>query len=40
MFYSRDKNIMVHAMNMGCKTAAQFASFLRARKVVQGLNNG
>ena len=38
MVYSRDKNLMGYAMKMGCKTAGQFASFLRVRKAVMKLD--
>ena len=38
MVYSRDKALIGFAMQMGCKTAGQFASFLRVRKAMMRLN--
>lgn len=38
MVYSRDKELFNYAMQMGCKTAGQFASFLRSRKSMMKLN--
>ena len=39
MVYSRDRALIVYAMQMGCKTAGEFASFLRARKAMMCLRS-
>ena len=38
MVYSRDKELMNYAMQMGCKTVAEFAFFLKGRHLVMNLN--
>jgi len=37
MIYTRDKELLSYAMKMGCKTAAEFAMFLRARESILAL---
>jgi hypothetical protein len=37
MIYSRNKELLSYAMKMGCKTAAEFAMFLRARESILSL---
>jgi len=34
MNYKKDKELLAHAMKIGCKTAGEFAGILRARKVM------
>ena len=34
MSYSQNKELLSYAMRMGCKTAAEFAMFLRARESI------
>ncbi len=37
MSYSQDKELLSYAMKMGCKTAAEFALFLKARASILAL---
>ena len=37
MIYSQDKELLSYAMKMGCKTAAEFAMFLKARESILAL---
>lgn len=37
MIYTRDKELLSYAMRMGCKTAAEFAMFLKARESILSL---
>jgi hypothetical protein len=37
MIYSQDKELLSYAMKMGCKTAAEFALFLKARESILSL---
>ena len=37
MIYSQDKELLSYAMRMGCKTAAEFALFLKARESILSL---
>ncbi len=37
MIYSQNKELMSYAIRMGCKTAAQFALFLKARDSILAL---
>jgi hypothetical protein len=37
MIYSKNKDLLSDAMKMGCKTAAEFAMFLRARESILSL---
>lgn len=37
MIYSQNKELLSYAMRMGCKTAAEFAMFLRARESILAL---
>ena len=37
MVYSRNKELLSYAIRMGCKTAAEFAMFLRARESILAL---
>jgi len=37
MIYSQDKELLSYAMRMGCKTAAEFAMFLKARESILAL---
>jgi hypothetical protein len=37
MIYSQNKELMSYAIKMGCKTAAQFALFLKARDSILAL---
>jgi hypothetical protein len=37
MIYSQNKELMSYAIKMGCKTAAQFALFLKARESILAL---
>ena len=34
MVYSRDKALFDYAMQLGCKTAAEFAQLIKARRAV------
>jgi len=34
MVYSRDRELMGYAMKMGCKTASEFAQFIKARRAI------
>jgi len=37
MVYSKNKELLSYAMKMGCKTAAEFALFLKARESILSL---
>jgi len=37
MVYSQDKELLSYAIKMGCKTAAEFALFLKARESIMSL---
>ena len=37
MIYTRDKELLSYAIRMGCKTAADFAMFLKARESILSL---
>jgi len=37
MIYSQNKELLSYAMRMGCKTAAEFAMFLKARESILAL---
>jgi len=37
MSYSQNKELLSYAMRMGCKTAAEFALFLKARESILSL---
>jgi len=37
MSYSQDKELLSYAIKMGCKTAAEFAMFLKARESILAL---
>jgi len=37
MIYSENKELLSYAIRMGCKTAAQFAMFLKARESILSL---
>jgi len=37
MSYSQDKELLSYAIKMGCKTAADFAMFLKARESILAL---
>ena len=37
MSYSQNKELLSYAMRMGCKTAAEFAMFLKARESILSL---
>ena len=37
MVYSKNKELLSYAIKMGCKTAAEFALFLRARESILAL---
>jgi len=37
MSYSQDKELLSYAIKMGCKTAAEFAMFLKARASILAL---
>ena len=37
MSYSQNKELLSYAMRMGCKTAAEFAMFLKARNSILAL---
>jgi len=37
MIYTRDKELLSYAIRMGCKTAADFALFLKARESILAL---
>lgn len=37
MSYSQNKELLGYAMRMGCKTAADFALFLKARQSILSL---
>jgi len=37
MIYSQNKELLSYAIKMGCKTAAEFAMFLRARESILAL---
>jgi len=37
MVYSKNKELLSYAIRMGCKTAAEFAMFLRARESILSL---
>ena len=37
MSYSQNKELLSYAMKMGCKTAAEFAMFLKARESILSL---
>jgi hypothetical protein len=37
MSYSQDKELLSYAIKMGCKTAAEFAMFLKARASILSL---
>jgi len=37
MVYSKNKELLSYAIKMGCKTAAEFAMFLRARNSILAL---
>jgi len=37
MSYSQNKELLSYAMKMGCKTAADFAMFLKARESILSL---
>ncbi len=37
MSYSQNKELLSYAIKMGCKTAAEFAMFLRARESILAL---
>jgi len=37
MVYSKNKELLSYAIKMGCKTAAEFAMFLRARESILAL---
>jgi len=37
MVYSQNKELLSYAIKMGCKTAAEFAMFLRARESILSL---
>ena len=37
MVYSNNKELLSYAIRMGCKTAAEFAMFLRARESILAL---
>jgi len=37
MIYSRNKELLSYAVKMGCRTAAEFAMFLRARESILAL---
>jgi hypothetical protein len=37
MIYTRDKELLSYAIRMGCKTAADFALFLKARESILSL---
>jgi len=37
MIYSKNKELLSYAVRMGCKTAAEFALFLRARESILAL---
>jgi len=37
MIYKRDKELLSYAIRMGCKTAADFAMFLKARESILSL---
>lgn len=34
MNYTLNKDLITHAMQLGCKTAAQFAQLLKARETI------
>jgi len=37
MIYSENKELLSYAIKMGCKTAAEFAMFLKARESILSL---
>jgi hypothetical protein len=37
MIYTKDKELLSYAVRMGCKTAAEFAMFLKARASILSL---
>jgi len=37
MIYTKDKELFSYAVRMGCKTAAEFAMFLKARESILSL---
>jgi len=37
MVYSQNKELLSYAIKMGCKTASEFAMFLRARESILAL---
>jgi len=37
MIYSKNKELLSYAVKMGCKTAADFALFLKARESILAL---
>jgi len=37
MIYSKNKELLSYAIRMGCKTAAEFAMFLRVRNSILAL---
>jgi hypothetical protein len=37
MVYSQNKELLSYAIKMGCKTASEFAMFLRARESIIAL---
>ena len=37
MIYSENKELLSYAIKMGCKTAAEFAMFLRVRDSIMAL---
>ena len=37
MIYSENKELLSYAIKMGCKTAAEFAMFLKARESILAL---
>jgi len=37
MIYSENKELLSYAIKMGCKTAAEFAMFLKARESIRAL---
>jgi len=37
MVYSQNKELLSYAIRMGCKTAAEFALFLKARESILAL---
>ena len=37
MIYTKDKELLSYAVKMGCRTAAEFAMFLKARESILSL---